>query len=242
MAISNDAVETVLNELQKFINARPKLDRANYGCHIEQLRYSSQQERQQAWSALRGDLRSIAKDGTRARKALKEARNYPPNGVALADAFRAFSGRLTWNGTELEYCTGQYYPMEYRAAAAAVLESYNHAVRPKFTPDAGIFYTHISQIEYANQWAGFHFFDASSMRFFRSRALPSVFHGPGGVYFVTSEKAPHSERAFTIRKFDPATADIDTFGPFNTLGRERALRLARIAAENPDAALEALKS
>ena len=282
--MENEQVTNVLNALEKFINERPDLELANYGCHIEQLRYSNPSQRADACRALRGDQRRIAKDGTRARKALREARSYAPNGAALADAFqRAFSGRLSWvtdkcdclpcekcgprlvcahcgncirekmhvancsgcpegkNG-RLEYCTGQYYPTEYRAATAAVLECYNHAVRPKFSPEAGVLYTHTSQIKEASQGAGSHWFDASSMRFFRSRVVPQVFHGKGGVYFVTSEKGPNEQRAFTVRKFDPVTAEIDTFGPFNMLGREKALRAARIAAEYPEAALEYLNN
>jgi hypothetical protein len=42
----------------------------------------------------------------------------------LTAAFpRAFSGRLSWDGAKLDYCTGQYWPTEYRAAACAVLAS-----------------------------------------------------------------------------------------------------------------------
>lgn len=44
----------------------------------------------------------------------------------LRDAFRAFSGRLSLSTDDkgrlrLDYCTGQYFPTEYRAAACAVL-------------------------------------------------------------------------------------------------------------------------
>jgi hypothetical protein len=39
----------------------------------------------------------------------------------LKTAFRAFSGRLTWDGSKLDYTTGQYFPTEYRRAVCAVL-------------------------------------------------------------------------------------------------------------------------
>lgn len=40
----------------------------------------------------------------------------------LHAAFKsAFAGRLSWDGAKLDYCTGQYWPTEYRAAACAVL-------------------------------------------------------------------------------------------------------------------------
>lgn len=43
--------------------------------------------------------------------------------AALKEAFRAFSGRLTWDGKRVDYCTGQYFPTEYRKAACAVMAS-----------------------------------------------------------------------------------------------------------------------
>jgi hypothetical protein len=35
----------------------------------------------------------------------------------------AYSGRLTWTGTAWDYCTGQYWPCEYRSAVIAVLRA-----------------------------------------------------------------------------------------------------------------------
>lgn len=230
--MQDSEVMTVLDKLGKFINEQPNLDPANYGIGSRE-----------GLAAMRGDARQISKQGTRARRALKEARSYQPNAEALLSAFKsAFSGRLSYDEPpgELNYCTGQYYPTEYRAAAATVLEYYCHAVKPKFMPEEGEVFTTTAQIERASQRAGSHFFDRDTMRFFRSRVLPQVFHGKGGVYFVTSEKGPNNVRRFTVRKFDPKTADIDTLGEFNELTRERALRIAKLAAEYPEAAKEAL--
>jgi hypothetical protein len=239
--MNTETTPAVFEVLKKFINAKPDLEAANYGCDPQQLAYSSKEQKLAAWRGMRQDARTIQKDGRRARKALREAIGYPFNEKALADAFQgAFSGRLSWDGHRLSYCTGQYYPTEYRAAAATVLEYYCHAVRPKFTPPEGMLFTHIEQIKEASDRAGSHFFSRGAMGFFRSRVLSYVFHGKGGIYFVTSEKGPNEVRAFTIRKFNPVDADIDTFGPFNELTRERAVRLARIASEYPEAALEAL--
>jgi hypothetical protein len=39
----------------------------------------------------------------------------------LVDLLR--SGRLTWDGKRLDYCAGQYFPTEYRAAACRTLAS-----------------------------------------------------------------------------------------------------------------------
>ena len=33
----------------------------------------------------------------------------------------AYSGRMTWTGSEWDYCTGQYWPTEYRSAVLAIL-------------------------------------------------------------------------------------------------------------------------
>lgn len=45
----------------------------------------------------------------------------------IAEGFRAFSGRLSIverdGKVALDYCTGQYFPTEYRAAACAVCAS-----------------------------------------------------------------------------------------------------------------------
>lgn len=49
-----------------------------------------------------------------------------------------------------------------------------------------------------------------------------------------------AERKYTVRKFDMKDGSVDTFGPFNEMTRERAIRMARIASEYPDAALEAM--
>ena len=115
---------------------------------------------------------------------------------------------------------------------------------PCATAAVSIVKWNMDEIKRASRIAGSHWFDAGSMRFFRSRILDTVYQGGGGVYFVSSEQFEGSSgrapRMFSIRKFNPLTADISTFGPFNEMARERAKRLARIAAENPEAAKEAL--
>lgn len=234
MSDETKVMET-LDKLEKFINQRPILDPADYGLGRGQT--PGRKQWFEDFRAFEKEKRDISKDGTRARKALAEARNLPANWEALQDAFKsAFSGRLSYTDGELDYCTGQYYPTEYRKAAATVLEHYNHAVRLKFAPPQGRIFEHASQIKGASQAAGSHFFDKGSMRFFRSRVLPTVFHGPGGCYFVTSEQFEGSnghraERKYTVRKFDVLTAEIDTVGKFNELTRAEALQQARALAE-----------
>jgi hypothetical protein len=94
------------------------------------------------------------------------------------------------------------------------------------------YYT-LSDIKTANRVAGRYFFSPSSMRFFRSRISERVHQGPGGIYLVTSEQFDHaSPRLFTVRRFLPGKADIDTVGSFQehaTAYRAHA-EAARLAA------------
>jgi hypothetical protein len=81
-----------------------------------------------------------------------------------------------------------------------------------------------------NEAAGFFFFSRGAMRFFRSRVLPYVYQGPGGVAFVTSEKTGFddaSPRRHTARTYNPATGEVRTLGPSHTLRRSEARQLAK---------------
>jgi hypothetical protein len=200
----------IFETFRKFINQRPGLDPRNYisGPGDRNGRQAYQQE-----------ARSIQKDGQRARAALKIAQAYPFNPEALIEATRAFSGRLKIEEDgSLDYCTGQYWPTEYRQAAATVLETYVEAIRPKTI--TGMIPRDMYELKNMNREAGFHFFDRDSMKFFRSRAIPTLYTGPGGVYFVTSEEGPSNHRRFTVRRYNPATADIDTMGEFNEIASQ----------------------
>ncbi len=103
----------ICGALRSWINQRPGLDFANYG----------------EVSAYRSELRSITRTKRDALALLQfvEGRD-AITAQQLAEAFpRAFSGRLTLKDVdgkaELDYCTGQYWPTEYRNAAAAVCAS-----------------------------------------------------------------------------------------------------------------------
>jgi hypothetical protein len=88
----------------------------------------------------------------------------------------------------------------------------------------------LSQIKDANAAAGYYFFEASTMRFFRSRVSETVYEGPGGVYFVTGEKVPIRPRRYTVRSFNAATGVCETaLGcPFNEWSRAKAHRMAAL--------------
>lgn len=97
-----------------FISQRPGLDPRNYISH-----WADDAGRK----AYRSESRQITRDLQDARTLLREVsgRAFTPD--QWADAFRAYSGRLSWDGTRLDYCTGQYWPTEYRRAVCAVVAS-----------------------------------------------------------------------------------------------------------------------
>ena len=95
----------------------------------------------------------------------------------------------------------------------------------------------MAQIRACNRERGQHWFERGTMRFFNSRVGRSVYQGPGGVYFVSSEKfepssGPAFPRKYSVRKFNPKDCSVDTVGDFQRFGFEHAAadeakRLAR---------------
>ena len=224
--------EIVFSLFEHWINQRPGLDPRNY--------YSDFRDRdgRRAYDA---EVRSIGQDRTRALAALQAARSQPWDASAMVDATKhAFSGRLQFKmGTAkdkpalaIDYCTGQYWPTEYRIAAATVLEEYTETVRPKQLPGPGAKFFSISDIEAASYRAGSKWFSRENKRFFRSRILPEVYQGKDHVFFVSSEQSGDDRpRLFTARVFHCATADIGSISEFNQSTREQARRVAKHAAE-----------
>lgn len=107
-------------------------------------------------------------------------------------------------------------------------------------------YLTIDDIKRISSQTGHHYFNTGTMRIFKSRVLDEVYQGKGGIYFVTSEKfvptwGPPDTRKYTVRTFDRTNGSVGTLGQFNKLSKERAKRIARIAAEYPEAAKEALE-
>ena len=73
----------------------------------------------------------------------------------------------------------------------------------------------MSDIQSANARAGSHCFDPEAIRFVRRRIGPTVYKGPGGVFFISSEQfvpsvGPAAERKYTVRVFVPRTGKVDT--------------------------------
>lgn len=100
--------EKILSALSAFVRQRSGMDWRNYG---DATSYRAEQR------AITQDLHDF--------RALLAAISWRESIGAdqLKEAFRAYSGRLTWDGEKLSYCTGQYFPTEYRKAACAVLAS-----------------------------------------------------------------------------------------------------------------------
>lgn len=96
-----------INKLVKFVNQRPGLQFCNYG----------------DISAYRSEMREITRDRSDFYELLGLASaRIPDLETKVAAYLAASSGRLTINDKgELQYCTGQYFPTEYRPAACRVL-------------------------------------------------------------------------------------------------------------------------
>jgi hypothetical protein len=93
----------------------------------------------------------------------------------------------------------------------------------------------IDQIREADHRAGRYFFSADTMRFFSSRILPTVYQGPGGIFFITSEQFRGSDgvsapRKYTCRKFTTDPVDIRTVAGFNNMSKKQAQTIASVLA------------
>lgn len=106
--------QTLIAALRRFIAQRPGMDPCNYADH----------------RAYRSESRSITQDRQHAEAILAQVewRDSLTADNIVGASKHAFSGRLAIGEPapgkfELDYCTGQYFPTEYRKAAASVLAS-----------------------------------------------------------------------------------------------------------------------
>lgn len=98
----------IIAALSAWINQRPGLDPRDYG----------------PGPYYRAESRRITQQKNDALAMLGAVSWRNITAEDFARAFNsAFAGRLTWDGQRLRYCTGQYWSIEYRAAACAVLAS-----------------------------------------------------------------------------------------------------------------------
>jgi hypothetical protein len=107
--------ERILTAIQAHFEKRPGIDPRNYGGGRD------------GWKAYRSESRAVTRDLHDARALLQRcALGASVTADRLMAAQRAYSGRLKLSecddgSVSVEYCTGQYYPTEYRKAACAVL-------------------------------------------------------------------------------------------------------------------------
>ena len=105
---TSDTLKTsILAALRKFIGQRPGLDFANYGDA----------------ASYRAECRSITRDLNHAKTLLRKVEMASGiSGLNLIEATRGSRVKIveTLTGHKVEYCTGQYFPTEYRRAVAAL--------------------------------------------------------------------------------------------------------------------------
>lgn len=140
--------------------------------------------------------------------------------------------------SHLTYTTGQYWPTEYRKAAAAVLERYIASWRRWWSQEHPQTFTYrtIEDVRAANRMVGGHWFDADTMRFFKTRiesglvacdwveATADTPAHPRRHRFVTSEKGPDGVRRYSVREAlpDGSIATVGEFQGYRTLAAARA--------------------
>ena len=88
----------------------------------------------------------------------------------------------------------------------------------------------LPRIKEANRQAGKHWFSPDTLRFFKSRIGETIYQGPGGVYFVSSEVyGPSAPRLYSVREFTPSTKAVNSVHGerFTQTTRARAITLAK---------------
>ena len=149
-----------LSALTRFANQKPGLCFANYGNSI----------------AYNAEARNIRADLRRFTRALNDAMDCGTTDADLLAVTDA-GGRLTLHptttqhgsatnrpmqteiGFRVEYAVGQYFPTEYRKAAASLLERANAHARRRTAPTYATPATTIAEVKARNRRAGLHYFE-----------------------------------------------------------------------------------
>ena len=105
--------ETIIAALRAWVRQRPGLEPGNY---ISDWRDA------EGRSAYRSESRAITQQRHDAEYLLALASSPLVTAEHLAEQLTR-GGRLTWNGERLDYCAGQYWCTEYRAAACRAVSS-----------------------------------------------------------------------------------------------------------------------
>lgn len=96
--------DRIITALETYARQRPRLEFGNYGDPV----------------AYRAEMRGLTRDLWHVRQLLQAAKLC---NVTEAHLHEALGGRLTWDGSKLDYVTGQYWPTEYRPAICRALAS-----------------------------------------------------------------------------------------------------------------------
>lgn len=80
----------------------------------------------------------------------------------------------------------------------------------------------VNTIKDAVRATGSHWFDPDTMRFFGTRVLPTVWQGPGGVFFVTSDKRFDGKRGHTVRQFKPEDSSVHSSTEIGMMSEKNA--------------------
>jgi len=193
--------------------------------------------------AYRQEVRSIGADWKRFKLALATAAAEGVTEIQVIDeSRRAYSGRLEWISKDYlrekhglntdyaprwEYTPGQYFPTEYRKAAASVLEAAIRAARQARPPQVRKVES-IAALKRLNEANGGCWFDAGSMEFFGTRIESDIIRGS---FFITSEQPPHGARKYSIRSFDEQ-GSVETVGNFCAFASKEDALAALVEVEN----------
>lgn len=105
--------KSIIDSILSFICQRPGLDPRNY---------CSPRDGGEGWRMYKREAREITRDKADALALLNWAR-LACSEEKLVQAFSVQGDRLSLVNGELEYCTGQYFPVEYRKAVCRKLSS-----------------------------------------------------------------------------------------------------------------------
>jgi hypothetical protein len=99
----------------------------------------------------------------------------------------------------------------------------------------------MGSIQEHNKSVGLFWFSPDTLRFFKGRVCEDVFQGPGGVYFVSSERREwNTPRLYTVRNYNPGINTWGTFQGYRTAAQAKgaAKRAAAGDATAPSAPVQ----
>jgi hypothetical protein len=222
----------LVESIKALAKERAKFDKADYGVAPGQC--ADRKVWFDGFNAMKSDYRLYSKPAAFNRKFVKSGQlETLLNQLSDADIQRAFSGRLSINAdSQLEYCTGQYYPTEFQGALKSALESLIASAN-RLNPELADLTRQmtISDIKDLNARNGGFFFSRDTMRFFQSKLSRKVIAVKTGWLFITSERHREERRGYTIRHCDQA-GDVYSISEFQEFSTEKqAIKAAYLEAD-----------